>query len=78
MHVAAGGNPTGACMGSLFSRVAGITNTLNGMPANTLIVPSAVEGKVPENLILFPAASQTLVSYLQFTVLLTLVQEVTF
>lgn len=45
MHVAAGGNPTGACMGSLFSRVAGITNTLNGMPANTLIVPAAVEGK---------------------------------
>jgi hypothetical protein len=43
MHVAAGGNPTGACMGSLFSRVAGITNTLNGMPANTLIVPAAVE-----------------------------------
>lgn len=45
MHVAAGGNPTGACMGSLFSRVAGITNTLNGMPANTLIVPAAVAGK---------------------------------
>ena len=45
MHVAAGGNPTGACMGSLFSRVAGITNTLNGMPANTLIVPAAVEKK---------------------------------
>ena len=45
MHVAAGGNPTGACMGSLFSRVAGITNSLNGMPANTLIVPAAVETK---------------------------------
>ena len=29
----------------LFSRVAGITNTLNGMLTNTLIVPSAVEKK---------------------------------
>ena len=45
MHVAAGGNPTGACMGSLYSRVAGITNPDNGMPSNTLIVPAAVEPK---------------------------------
>ncbi|MDP6860149.1 MAG: DUF1501 domain-containing protein, partial [Verrucomicrobiales bacterium] len=45
MHVAAGGNPTGACMGSLYSRIAGITNPHNGMPSNTLIVPAAVEPK---------------------------------
>ncbi|MFL2478946.1 MAG: hypothetical protein ACJ0K4_05280 [Verrucomicrobiales bacterium] len=45
MHVAAGGNPTGACMGSLYSRIAGITNPHSGMPSNTLIVPAAVEPK---------------------------------
>ncbi len=38
--VAAGGNSTGACMGSLFSRVAGITNSETGLPNNCLIVPA--------------------------------------
>ncbi len=40
-HVAAGGNPTGACMASLFSRIAGFTNNESGIPNNTVIVPGA-------------------------------------
>jgi hypothetical protein len=42
--VAAGGNPTGACMGSLYSRVAGLTNVETGLPNNCLVVP-ATAGK---------------------------------
>jgi len=38
--VAAGGNSTGACMGSLFSRVAGITNHRTGLPNNCVVVPA--------------------------------------
>jgi hypothetical protein len=38
--VAAGGNPTGACMGSLYSRVAGLTNAQTGLPSNCLVVPA--------------------------------------
>ena len=38
--VAAGGNPTGACLGSLYSRVAGLTNAQTGLPNNCVVVPS--------------------------------------
>ncbi len=41
-HVAAGGNATGACMGSLYSHVAGITNNVTGIPNHTLVIPAAV------------------------------------
>mgnify|MGYP001157339663 FL=1 len=40
--VAAGGNPTKACMGSLFARVAGLNNGETGLPNNTLVVPAAM------------------------------------
>ena len=40
-HVAAGGNPSKACMASLFARVAGLTNPQSGIPNNTLVVPAA-------------------------------------
>lgn len=42
MHVMAGGNETGAMMGSLFSRVAGLTNPATGMPSNALITSHAM------------------------------------
>jgi Protein of unknown function (DUF1501) len=42
MHVMAGGNPTGAMMGALFSRVAGLTNPSTGMPNNSLITSRAM------------------------------------
>ena len=41
LHVAAGGNPTGACMASLYARVAGITNAKTGLPNNTIVIPAA-------------------------------------
>jgi len=41
LHVASGGNPTGACMASLYSRVAGITNAKTGIPNNTIVIPTA-------------------------------------
>ncbi len=47
--VAAGGNPSEACMGSLFSRLAGVTNPLTGIPNHTLVVP-AVMGERYKNL----------------------------
>lgn len=40
-HVMAGGNPTGANMGSLYSRVAGLTNPNTGIPNTAVIVPKA-------------------------------------
>ncbi|MDA1013126.1 MAG: DUF1501 domain-containing protein [Planctomycetota bacterium] len=40
-HVMAGGNPTGAMMGALYSRVAGLTNRQTGMPQNALITARA-------------------------------------
>ncbi len=42
MHVMAGGNSTGAMMGALYARVAGLTNPKTGMPENALVTPSAV------------------------------------
>ena len=47
-HVMAGGNPTGAMMGALYSRVSGLTNPNSGIPRNTLITPSAVDNKYKE------------------------------
>ena len=47
--VAAGGNSTGACMGSLYSRIAGLTNGETGLPNNCLVVPAAA-GKPFEDL----------------------------
>ena len=41
-HVAAGGNKFGATMGTLFSRAAGTTNPVSGIPRNTVIAPPAV------------------------------------
>ncbi|MBC8354015.1 MAG: DUF1501 domain-containing protein [Planctomycetes bacterium] len=42
MHVMAGGNPTGAMMGALFSRVAGLTSPATGMPNNALVTSRAM------------------------------------
>ncbi|MBT6494958.1 MAG: DUF1501 domain-containing protein, partial [Planctomycetaceae bacterium] len=42
MHVMAGGNPTGAMMGALYARVAGLTDSVTGMPENALVTPSVV------------------------------------
>jgi len=41
-HVAAGGNPTGATMGTLYSRIAGTSNPRTGLPSNVLITPKAM------------------------------------
>ncbi|MEQ8790152.1 MAG: DUF1501 domain-containing protein [Pirellulaceae bacterium] len=40
-HVAAGGNVTGATMGTLYSRVAGTSNPRTGIPMNTVLTPPA-------------------------------------
>ena len=42
MHVMAGGNPTGAMMGTLYSRVAGLTNAATGIPHNVLVTARAM------------------------------------
>ncbi len=39
--VMAGGNPTGANMGSVYSRIAGLTNPRTGIPNCTVVVPGA-------------------------------------
>lgn len=44
-HVAAGGNSTGANMGSLYSRLAGMTNPKTGIPTSAVIQPGAVGPK---------------------------------
>ncbi len=41
-HVMAGGNPTGAMMGALYARIAGLTNPVSGIPRNSLVIPAAV------------------------------------
>ena len=41
-HVSSGGNETGATMGALYARVAGLTNPQTGIPSNTVIQPGAV------------------------------------
>ena len=45
MHVMAGGNPTGAMMGALFARVAGLTNPATGLPQNVVVTSQAVNDK---------------------------------
>ena len=42
VHVSSGGNPTGANLGSLYARFAGINNATNGMPNNVLLNPASV------------------------------------
>ena len=42
LHVAAGGNPTGACMASLYANAAGMTNAQTGLPNNTILIPKAI------------------------------------
>ena len=42
MHVMAGGNPTGAQMGSIYSRIAGLTDPQSGIPRNMLVTAHAV------------------------------------
>ena len=44
-HVAAGGNPLKAAMGSLYSRVVGTTNPVTGIPRNVVITPQAMGEK---------------------------------
>jgi hypothetical protein len=45
MHVMAGGNPTGAMMGALFARVAGLTNPVTGLPQNVVVTSQAISDK---------------------------------
>ena len=42
MHVMAGGNPTGAMMGSLYARIAGLTNPMTGMPRNVVVTSQCI------------------------------------
>lgn len=44
-HVAAGGNGTGATLGTLYAAVAGLNDPGTGMPNNTLIIPAAIDEK---------------------------------
>ena len=48
MHVMAGGNPTGAMMGALYSRVAGITHPVTGMPRNALVTSQCISDEYKE------------------------------
>ena len=48
MHVMAGGNATGAMMGSLYSRVAGLTNPSTGMPHNVVVTSQCISDKHKE------------------------------
>jgi len=45
MHVMAGGNPTGAMMGALFARVAGLTNPVSGMPQNVVVTSQCISDR---------------------------------
>ena len=47
-HVMAGGNPTGAMMGTLFSRLAGLTNSETGVPNNVLVTSRAMGDRYKE------------------------------
>ena len=42
MHVMAGGNSTGAMMGALYGRVAGLTDPRTGLPRNVLVTAQAM------------------------------------
>lgn len=41
-HVASGGNDTGANLGSLYSRIAGVTHPQTGIPLNVVLQPGAI------------------------------------
>ena len=41
-HVMAGGNSTGAQMGSIYERIAGVTTTATGMPVNRVLPPASL------------------------------------
>jgi uncharacterized protein (DUF1501 family) len=43
--VISGGNPTKASMGSIYSRIAGTTNPVSGIPTNTVLTPPAAGEK---------------------------------
>jgi uncharacterized protein (DUF1501 family) len=45
MHVMAGGNSTGAMMGALYARVAGLTNPVTGMPQNAVVTSQCISDK---------------------------------
>jgi hypothetical protein len=59
MHVAAGGNATGACMGSLYSVIAGLANPDTGMPLNTIVTPRSIEEKYKSFNVVPPRVTDT-------------------
>lgn len=59
MHVMAGGNPTGAMMGSLFARCAGLTNERTGMPQNALVTSHAISSDYKDLYTAVSRVSQT-------------------
>ena len=59
MHVMAGGNPTGAMMGALFARVAGLTNPVTGMPNNALVTAPGMGPKYKGLYVSVDRVSQT-------------------
>ncbi|MDG1895916.1 MAG: DUF1501 domain-containing protein [Fuerstiella sp.] len=59
MHVMAGGNPTGAMMGALFARVAGLTDPVTGMPNNALVTAPGMGPKYKDLYVSVDRVSQT-------------------
>jgi uncharacterized protein (DUF1501 family) len=59
MHVMAGGNPTGAMMGALYSSVAGLTDNVTGIPENALVTPRSVDQAYKELYANIDRVSQT-------------------
>ena len=59
MHVMAGGNPTGAMMGALYARIAGLTDATTGMPQNALVTARAVGQQYKDLYANIPRVSQT-------------------
>ena len=59
MHVAAGGNATGACMGALYSVIAGLANPDTGMPLNTIVTPRSIEEKYKSFNVVPPRVTDT-------------------
>lgn len=58
-HVMAGGNPTGAMMGALFARIAGLTNPTTGMPSNALVTPPGMGPKYKDLYVSVDRVSET-------------------
>ncbi|MCP4171722.1 MAG: DUF1501 domain-containing protein [Fuerstiella sp.] len=59
MHVMAGGNPTGAMMGALFARVAGLTDPATGMPNNALVTAPGLGPQYKDLYVSVDRVSQT-------------------